>query len=200
MLFMHIERSLFDFTRNLDQIAGLGAQALRIIELWDAVERYEQAQRPAGKNEVEEFDEVDSTDAGETSDDEVDAEGQFGTATDSDEEDGKVRVVDLRDDSQARLVVSNLTLFPPVGEAPLLRRVTLTMYAEDSVLITGPSGTGKSTLLRTIGGLFARGSGSIQRTALQRSFFVPQNPYLYEGSLRDNVMYPSSVAELSVAE
>lgn len=138
-----------------------------------------------------------STDAGDSSDED---ENFKGVESDSDNDGDRVHVINLAHGSRQRLVVSDLSLFPPTGDLPLLKHLSFGMYDEDSVLITGPSGSGKSTLLRVIGGLFSRGSGQIQRTALKRSFFVPQSPYLYEGSLRENVMYPRGAADLNPDE
>merc|ERR1740121_658664 len=186
---------MFDLSRELDHIASLGAQGVRIKELWDALERYAKSNRSPSKQEDDDM----STDAGSES--EVDAEIAPDSASDDeDEQAGTVHMLDLSDVGQERLTVSNLTLLPPVGEIPLLKGLSFTMRSEDAVLITGASGTGKSSLLRTIAGLCARGSGRVARTSLRRSFFVPQAPYLYEGSLRDNVMYPSSSTTLSGVE
>jgi putative ATP-binding cassette transporter len=54
----------------------------------------------------------------------------------------------------------------------------------------GASGTGKSSVLRTIAGLWSSGSGSLERPALSDLMFLPQRPYMVQGSLRDQLLYP----------
>lgn len=47
------------------------------------------------------------------------------------------------------------------GEKPILDEVDLTVYDGEALVIIGPSGTGKSTILRIIAGLLAPDSGDI---------------------------------------
>ena len=87
------------------------------------------------------------------------------------------------------VIVDDLEIDRPSGE-PLLASVSLSLRRGDRVLLSGPSGVGKSTLLRAIAGLWPFGRGEIQVPANGRMLFLPQKPYLPIGTLRDVVSYP----------
>ncbi|MCU1275406.1 MAG: transporter ATP-binding protein, partial [Bryobacterales bacterium] len=87
------------------------------------------------------------------------------------------------------LIVDGLELDLPGGQ-PLVKNVNLSLGRGDSVLLRGPSGAGKSTLLRAIAGIWPFGSGEIRMPSNSRVLFLPQNPYLPIGTLREVVSYP----------
>ncbi len=90
-----------------------------------------------------------------------------------------------------RLLVRNLTITLLQDEA-LLSNVSLTLNPGDRALITGPSGKGKTTLLRAIAGLWPYGQGAITLPQDASVLFVPQKPYLPLLPLRDIIAYPHS--------
>ena len=68
----------------------------------------------------------------------------------------------------------------------------------EKVLVVGESGTGKSTLVRAIAGLWPWGSGEIE-LKFEGLFFMPQKPYVPLGTLRRAVAYPLSPEEADEA-
>ncbi len=86
------------------------------------------------------------------------------------------------------LAVAALDVDLPDGR-PLLRSITLAVAPGEFVLIAAPTGTGKSTLLRALAGIWPFGRGRV-RIGEGRTLFVPQRPYLPLGSLRTALLYP----------
>ncbi|QGM97296.1 ABC transporter ATP-binding protein/permease [Methylocystis parvus] len=60
----------------------------------------------------------------------------------------------------------------------------------ERILVKGESGAGKSTLIRAMAGLWPWGSGRILRPKDARIAFMPQQPYMPRGTLRDALDYP----------
>ena len=60
----------------------------------------------------------------------------------------------------------------------------------ERVLVVGESGTGKSTLIRAIAGLWPWGSGAIRLPKGATIAFLPQKPYIPLGGLREVMSYP----------
>ncbi len=87
------------------------------------------------------------------------------------------------------LIVDGVELDLPGGQ-PLIADVSLSLGRSESALLSGPSGVGKSTLLRAIAGIWPFGRGEIRVPSNTRVLFLPQKPYLPIGRLREAVSYP----------
>jgi putative ATP-binding cassette transporter len=94
------------------------------------------------------------------------------------------------------LAVRDLQVRLPDGR-PLLSDLQLGVEAGSTLLITGPSGTGKTTLLRSMAGLWPHAVGTVERPEDAETLFCSQQPYLPLGSLRGALSYPAPAAELS---
>jgi vitamin B12/bleomycin/antimicrobial peptide transport system ATP-binding/permease protein len=86
------------------------------------------------------------------------------------------------------LTVDDLDINLPDG-APLLRGIKTAVNPGEALLVTGPSGTGKSTLLRAIAGLWPFGQGEVG-LGPNPTLFLPQRPYLPLGTLAEVIHYP----------
>ncbi len=73
------------------------------------------------------------------------------------------------------------------------------LEAGDRLLIAGPSGSGKSSLIRAIAGVWRDGRGRVELPAAATLMFVPQRPYLPEGTLREALAYPRRPEEFAAA-
>ncbi len=93
------------------------------------------------------------------------------------------------DGNAGGLIVDGVELDLPGGQ-PLMANVNLALMRGESVLLSGPSGVGKSTLLRAIAGIWPFGSGEIRVPPNTRVLFLPQKPYLPIGTLQEAVSYP----------
>ncbi|CAM9735596.1 unnamed protein product [Sphacelaria rigidula] len=102
------------------------------------------------------------------------------------------RIGDADGDSPAVLEIENMTLFTPDGKDVICRRLSFSVKQGQSVLIFGPSGCGKSSLLRALAGLWTCGSGTVRRQPDEKNMFIPQKPYLPLGSLKAQMLYPTS--------
>jgi len=69
----------------------------------------------------------------------------------------------------------------------------------EHVWIEAPSGTGKSTFVRVLGGLHVAGSGEVGLVG-DRMMIIPQRMYLPQGSLMEKIHFPSVPAERDLNE
>lgn len=96
----------------------------------------------------------------------------------------------------SRLALFHVTLLTPDYQRTLVKDLSFTVQPGAGLLILGPSGSGKSSLLRAIAGLRNAGTGLIIRPELKEMLFLPQLPYMILGSLRSQLLYPKTSSEI----
>jgi putative ATP-binding cassette transporter len=92
------------------------------------------------------------------------------------------------------LEVEGLDVFMPSGD-PLINRLDLTVEPGEWLLVRGRSGTGKTTLLRSLAGLWPYVRGVVSRPQGD-VIFCAQQPYLPMGTLRSAITYPAPADEI----
>ena len=114
----------------------------------------------------------------------------FGRAIERAHAEAAVEGIRRTEEDGAALALKDVDLLLPGGR-PLMHGVDLTFRRGDNALISGPTGSGKSTLFRAIAGIWPFGRGEISMPAHGRVLFLPQKPYLPIGTLREVVSYPN---------
>jgi putative ATP-binding cassette transporter len=107
-------------------------------------------------------------------------------------------VIEVVEDS--RLAFERVTLLTPDHERTLVSDLTLSLEAGQGLLIVGPSGGGKSSLLRAIAGLWDAGQGTIVRPKAENMLFLPQHAYMILGTLRAQLLYPGHTRAITDEE
>jgi putative ATP-binding cassette transporter len=105
----------------------------------------------------------------------------------------------LGESPDENLHIQNLSVAQTNG-ALVIEDPDLIITQGEKVLIKGESGTGKSTLIRAMAGLWPWGSGCILRPVNATIEFMPQQPYMPLGTLRDVLEYPKPEVSHSEAE
>ena len=100
--------------------------------------------------------------------------------------------------AEPTLRAEGLNLSLPNGRT-ILPDGAFTVEKGEHVLVTGPTGTGKSTLFRALAGIWPFGRGQVALPDGAKVLFLPQKPYIPIGSLRDAVAYPAAGRDLSDA-
>lgn len=99
-----------------------------------------------------------------------------------------------------QISLEHVTLQTPNYQRTLIRDLTVGLQPGEGLVIVGHSGSGKSSILRAIAGLWEAGTGKIVRPDLSDMLFLPQRPYMVLGTLRDQLLYPNLEADLSEAD
>ena len=99
---------------------------------------------------------------------------------------------------QGRLSAENITVVPPGAQLPALRAISFEIEAGEIVGVIGPSAAGKTTLARTLLGIWPATQGKVRldgadiygwsRTELGPHLgYLPQDVELFDGTIAENI-------------
>ncbi|KAJ1888648.1 ATP-binding cassette long-chain fatty acid transporter pxa1 [Kickxella alabastrina] len=88
------------------------------------------------------------------------------------------------------------SLDPSMGGELLVRPLTWEAKRGEHWMVAGPNGVGKTSVLRVLSGLWPVFAGVVERPEPAEIIYIPQRPYLSLGSLRDQVIYPHTYAQM----
>ena len=101
-------------------------------------------------------------------------------------------------DHPTDVIFQHLSVKSPMGKI-LIKDLNLTLTQGNSLLIQGQSGVGKTTLLRTIAGLWSYAEGKIF-CPQHNTLFLSQRPYLPQGNLLTALYYPNITENVDLAK
>lgn len=97
--------------------------------------------------------------------------------------------IDILESANNDIRIADLELKLPNGDI-LFKKLNFKLPRGKKIFIGGASGTGKTTLLRAIAGIWPYGNGQIYLPENAAIMILPQKPYLPVGTLKEALCYP----------
>uniref|UniRef100_A0A5F8H551 ATP binding cassette subfamily D member 4 n=1 Tax=Monodelphis domestica TaxID=13616 RepID=A0A5F8H551_MONDO len=90
-------------------------------------------------------------------------------------------------------LLDRVSISVPFSDKPVIKDLSLRISQGQSLLIMGNTGTGKTSLLRVLAGLWESMRGTVEMLTFfgpHGVLFLPQRPFFTDGTLREQVIYP----------
>ena len=113
-------------------------------------------------------------------------------------EESEVGRIERSESEEAALRLRDLSVTLEDG-TEVVKDAEVTIVPGKRVLVAGESGTGKSTLVRAIAGLWPWGEGKVEVASGTKLLLMPQRAYVPVGTLRRAATYPEPAKSKSVA-
>jgi putative ATP-binding cassette transporter len=102
--------------------------------------------------------------------------------------------------TEPRVAFERLTLVTPDTSRALIKNLNVDLPPRLRLLVTGPNGAGKSALFLAAAGLWERGEGRVVRPRPDEVMFLPQEPFLAAGTLRQQLLEGTGCRDLTDAK
>ncbi|WP_414575214.1 ABC transporter ATP-binding protein/permease [Anabaena sp. CCY 9402-a] len=175
---------------QFEQLSNLAAAVTRLDELQDSIKKLENPSPNLSPKKREAFN-IPPSLLGKG------VRGLGSTNNLKNQKDGEEYLINLVEDSC--ISFHNVTLHTPDYQKILVKDLSFTVSPGESLLITGKSGVGKTSVLRALAGLWQAGTGTITHPK-SHLLFLPQRPYMILGSLREQLLYPQGNKSISEDE
>ena len=102
--------------------------------------------------------------------------------------------------NKGKIVISDnmrfedIPILSPNGDV-LIPKMNFEIKPGMHLFIQGPNGCGKSSLFRIMGQLWPVTAGVLHKPSIDKIFYIPQRPYLPNGTLRDQLIYPQTIED-----
>ncbi len=94
------------------------------------------------------------------------------------------------------IMASDVSITTPTGDI-LLKNVAQDFIHGQHYVVKGRSGIGKSTFVRSLAGIWPFGKGEVSRPPVESIMFIPQTSYMPLGSLREALIFPDKVMDVT---
>lgn len=106
---------------------------------------------------------------------------------------GKNANIAVKDHAAENIFLHGLRIRDSINDNAIITIPSLTIKKGERVLLAGQSGSGKSLLIRSIGGLWKHGDGDVILPEDLSRMFVPQTAYIMGNmTLKENIIYPAN--------
>ncbi|ORY46787.1 hypothetical protein BCR33DRAFT_753456 [Rhizoclosmatium globosum] len=95
------------------------------------------------------------------------------------------------------IAFKDIPVVTPAGDHVLVRDLSFKLAPGEHLMITGPNGSGKTSVARILSSLWPHFTGHLSRPveSLSEIMYIPQRPYLPIGTLRQQIIYPQTLDE-----
>ncbi len=94
------------------------------------------------------------------------------------------------------IMANHVSINTPQGDV-LLKNIDQDFIHGKHYVVKGRSGIGKSTFVRSLAGIWPFGKGEVSRPPVENIMFIPQTSYMPLGSLRDALIFPDKVLNVT---